>query len=436
MSARESHDGIAREPLQEGEQRKVAARKETTRSLVEPLQAVRLVDVASVLAGYAFASSRYGSDDATRLLRGVNVSPSAIDWSECASWKREKGDGLDQYELAAGDIVVGMDRPWISTGFRSTVIRQQDLPALLVQRVARIRANSGVEQRYLAHLLGTAQFERHLRSRHTETTVPHISHRDIEKFEFLLPPLSEQRRIADILDKADAIRRKRKESIALTDQLLCSTFLEMFGDPVTNPKGWEVKSLGDLAADMTYGTSQKCSSDPSAGLPVLRIPNVAGGLIAWNDLKFAALGRAEEGLRLAPGDLLFVRTNGNPAYIARCAVFDGTRAALFASYLIRVRLLPQANVVADYVRAALSADSYRARLTSEARTTAGNYNISTVGLRRLDIPIPPLEIQHAYAAFEASARRAIDRMAIAEERSMEVNEALIHRAFSGQLRSV
>ncbi len=81
----------------------------------------------------------------------------------------------------------------------------------------------------------------------TSTTLPILPKSRFQELLISFPPLDEQRRIADILDKADAIRRKRKQAIALTDQLLRSTFLEMFGDPVTNPKGWPVRRLGDVS---------------------------------------------------------------------------------------------------------------------------------------------------------------------------------------------
>ncbi len=80
----------------------------------------------------------------------------------------------------------------------------------------------------------------------TGTTFREVSKGIVERFEIPLPPLAEQRRIAAILDRADAVRRKRQQAIALTEELLRSAFLEMFGDPVTNPKGWEVDVLGTV----------------------------------------------------------------------------------------------------------------------------------------------------------------------------------------------
>ncbi|NJO97722.1 MAG: hypothetical protein HC764_18425 [Pleurocapsa sp. CRU_1_2] len=129
-----------------------------------------------------------------------------------------------------------------------------------------------------------------------------------------LPPLEDQKRIAAILDKADAIRRKRKEAIALTEELLRSTFLDMFGEPVTNPQGWDVLKLGSQVDELKYGTNAKCSEfHKKEDILVLRIPNIVEEKICWNDLKYAKLESSEvDKLLLKQGDLLFVRSNGNP----------------------------------------------------------------------------------------------------------------------------
>ncbi|MFT3695701.1 MAG: restriction endonuclease subunit S [Kofleriaceae bacterium] len=345
-------------------------------------QGVRLDEVAEVLAGYAFSSALYQKEEGARLLRGINVSPNAIDWTDCARWKRSIGDGLERYELAEGDIVVGMDRPWISTGFRSAAVCREDLPALLVQRVARIRSKAGGDQRFLTHLVQTASFERHLRKRNTETTVPHISHKDIATFEFVLPPLADQRRIANILDKADALRRRRKEAIALTAELLYSAFLDMFGDPVTNPRGYPLKPVTDLCASTQYGTAEKANSD-ARGIPVLRMNNLTyAGDIDISDLKWVELDDTEAGkLDLRDGDVLFNRVN-SLELVGKTAAWRGRPGFTFAGYLIRLR--PREDLaVGDYIAAAMNMPSIKRRLMAMAKPSINMANISASESRSL-----------------------------------------------------
>jgi type I restriction enzyme S subunit len=254
----------------------------------------------------------------------------------------------------------------------------------------------------------------------------------LNEVEIPLPPLPEQKRIAAILDKADAIRRKRQEAIRLTEELLRSAFLEMFGDPVTNPKGWEQACGSKVFQELRYGTSQKCHSDEKRGLPVLRIPNVATGAIDWTDLKYTECSSKEvANLTLRQGDLLFVRSNGNPDYIGRCAVYDSESSALYASYLIRARL--DSGWEPWFLQAQVSAESYRAVLRREAQTTAGNYNVSTAGLRNLSFIKPPLVQQRRFVSVLRRARSlaATANTALAEQ--AQLGRSLTQLAFSGGL---
>ncbi|WP_372740218.1 hypothetical protein [Neptunomonas sp.] len=95
-----------------------------------------------ILPGYAFKSEQYSTElDDIRLLRGVNVSPSYTKWNEVVYWPKNKVRGLEKYYLEEGDLVIAMDRPWVSSGIRVTEIKKDDLPCLLLQRVGRIRGN-------------------------------------------------------------------------------------------------------------------------------------------------------------------------------------------------------------------------------------------------------------------------------------------------------
>jgi len=212
----------------------------------------------------------------------------------------------------------------------------------------------------------------------------------------------------------------------------------MFGDPVMNPKGWPVVEFGELCEELRYGTSSMCSSDRQEGdLPVLRIPNVIGGLINWDDMKHVQLPEAEiKRLRLEQGDLLFVRTNGNPEYIGRCAVFDDTRTALYASYLIRARLKKDSMCLSQYAGSCFTFPSYRQRLVAEAKTTAGNFNINTEGLKSLKLPIPPMSAQQQFLALRNRLTTSIVRLQSGFCESETLFNSLLQTAFKGDLNCV
>ena len=224
-----------------------------------------------------------------------------------------------------------------------------------------------------------------------------------------LPPLDEQRRIAGILNRAAKIERLRARARELMGEFIPALFVRMFGDPVENPMGWEIRRFGELVEEFRYGTSRKCSAEASDGqLPILRIPNVLRNVIDWSGVKFAALDdREANAIRLEDGDILLVRTNGNPEYIGRCAVFRDNRPAAYASYLIRARLRSGGLVASEYIAGTLSNVMMRRVLLSLARTTAGNYNINIASLGSVAIPVPPIERQRRYAQLVQTTRSAV-----------------------------
>lgn len=247
-----------------------------------------------------------------------------------------------------------------------------------------------------------------------------------------LPPLSEQRRIVEILDQADALRKKRAEADAKAERILPALFIKMFGDPAENTMAWEEKTLAEIETDFRYGTSVKCDSEPN-GLPVLRIPNILHGEIDTSDIKYAQLLSQEvDRLLLQEGDLLFVRTNGNPDYVGRCAVFALREPYLYASYLIRARLNPgRAN--SWFVAACLRTTSGRKVMSPFIRTTAGQSNISVERLKQICIPLPPIEKQRYFQAQLENfykVRRAREKTRDLIETTFQV---LLQRAFSGDL---
>lgn len=179
--------------------------------------AVELADVADILTGYPFPSEEYALSGEMRLCRGANVLPDRIDWSDLARWPRSKTEGLDRFILQPGDVVMAMDRPWISEGFKVARIRRNDCPALLVQRVARLRGKNGIPNEFLYHLVRQPAFTRHCRP--TETTVPHISPTDIETFSFHLPSLQRQREFTTMVAWHDSLAATQRESLRQAEHL-------------------------------------------------------------------------------------------------------------------------------------------------------------------------------------------------------------------------
>lgn len=166
-------------------------------------EVVPLKRYLSVLSGYAFPSTGF-TDDPTEvpLLRGVNVGVSRIRWDDVVYWQRSEGDGLEGWRLAAGDLVIGMDRPWIAEGLRLAEVTDEDIPCLLLQRVAALRPSHGLTSDYLKLTLQGEAFYHHCVPEMTGVSVPHISPGQIHEFMVAIPPVDEQMRISTLLRSA------------------------------------------------------------------------------------------------------------------------------------------------------------------------------------------------------------------------------------------
>jgi restriction endonuclease S subunit len=158
-----------------------------------------------LLAGFAFKSAQYtNDDDGIRLLRGDNIVQGRLRWDDVKKWPGNDAQDYARYQLAEGDVVLAMDRPWVKAGLKHATIGAADLPCLLVQRTARLRGGANLDSRFLKLLVGAGAFTSHILGVQTGIGVPHISGQQIKDYEFVLPPFLEQQRIATNLESLRA----------------------------------------------------------------------------------------------------------------------------------------------------------------------------------------------------------------------------------------
>lgn len=175
-----------------------------------------------LLSGYPFQSEQY-VNDGINICGGLIIMPQKIQWQDCRHWPSV--DGYENYLLAEDDIVMALDRPWISEGFKIAQVDSTHLPALLIQRTARIRGID-VNQQYLFHCFVNGGFDKH--SNVTGSLVPHISAKDIRSFEILLPPIKLQKQFAAFVKQVDkskvAVQKALDEAQLLFDSLMQKYF--------------------------------------------------------------------------------------------------------------------------------------------------------------------------------------------------------------------
>ncbi len=249
-----------------------------------------------------------------------------------------------------------------------------------------------------------------------------------------LPPLKEQRRIAAILDQAEALRTQRRTALALLDSITQSLFLDMFGDPVANPKGWSMSTIGDLAE--VQGGLQVTSARKNlpVEVPYLRVANVYRGALDISEIKTIRATPAEiQRTTLVKNDLLVVEGHGNPNEIGRAALWNGNiEQCVHQNHLIRARF-DFKKVEPVFASEYVNSPGGRQHLLRAGKSTSGLNTISVSNVRETPIALPPLPLQQTFATRIAS----IEVLKATHSRALAALDALFaslqQRAFAGQL---
>jgi restriction endonuclease S subunit len=265
-------------------------------------------------------------------------------------------------------------------------------------------------------------------------TFKEVSKAIISRIEVALPSLPEQRRIAAILDKADELRAKRRATLTKLDTLIRSIFLDMFGDPSMNPRGWPLSALGTLLRDVTNGMTRRRAESDAGQSIVLRLRDIREGWIDYSDVNRITLTSDEaQKYKVSVGDLLFIRVNGNPDYVGRCAFFSGyPENVYFNDHVMRVRADDTA-VNGIFLAFLLNSAHGKREIAKHRKTSAGQHTINQDGLSQIRLPHPPLHLQQDFANVIA----AIGGWKYKHEVSLLASDRLFasiqQRAFSGEL---
>lgn len=254
----------------------------------------------------------------------------------------------------------------------------------------------------------------------------------VANIEVSFPPLVDQRRIADILDKADALRAKRRAALAQLDALTQSIFLDMFGGG--HRRCWPTIELGEIS-DVQGGLQLYSGRDRlPISVPYLRVANIHRGFLDLSDIKLMRATDAEiTRTRLAFEDLLVVEGHGNPSEVGRAALWDGSIAeCVHQNHLIRVRF-DAVRVIPAYACMYLNSAEGRRHLLRSGKTTSGLNTINVSEVRATPLLVPPPELQARFA----SHLERLAHMRTALLKSSEALDAfftsLQRRAFRGEL---
>ncbi|MAK73552.1 restriction endonuclease subunit S [Halopseudomonas aestusnigri] len=267
---------------------------------------------------------------------------------------------------------------------------------------------------------------------------PQITGQGLTKIEIPLPPLPEQKRIAAILDKADAIRRKRQQAIQLADDFLRAVFLDMFGDPVTNPKGWDVKPLSAGIRSISSGWSASGENRPCSDgeKGVLKISAVTSGVFKPEENKTVPLDQIPDGKKLLfpkRGDLLFSRANTRELVAASCIVMTDVEDVFLPDKLWLIET-DQKKFLPEFLNYLLWQPRFKERLTSQATGTSGSMlNISKSKFEETDAFFPNMELQGKFKRIYWALQEALEVSVSSRGAGDCLFESLSQKAFSGKL---
>lgn len=291
-----------------------------------------------------------------------------------------------------------------------------------------------LDRRYLVHYLRSKQFVSWISDQVAGAKMPRVSMKVFWEHEIPLPPLDEQKRIAAILDKADAIRQKRKQAIELADEFLRSVFLDMFGDPVTNPKGWETSTLDKLVNGKFQNGAYFPKEQYSVkGVEMVHMSDAFYDYVPRGSMKRVMADYADlKKYNVNHKDLLISRRSLNYEGAAKPSLIEESEEPLlFESSLIRIT--PNSKLMNKlYLFAYLSNELVKEHKIRKYVTGATIKGISQKNLEKVEVLVPPVELQRKFADIFMKIEKLKTQL-YQPLLSIEIFESLSQKAFSGQL---
>lgn len=317
-------------------------------------------------------------------------------------------------------------------------VSQLTFDATTNQAICNIQPDENVcDVNYLYRFLEASKS--YLLSRRVGGGQPNISQGVIKDLDVPLPPLAEQRRIASILDQADGLRQKRQQAIEKLDQLLQATFIDMFGDPVSNPKGWDAKKLSELSTKIHSGNTPKGGSENyvDKGIIFLRSQNVWKNKVILDDVAYIDAETHAKMMKssVKHEDLLMTKTgriNTENSSLGRAAIYLGEDDSANINghvYLIRIK----GGFNKFFILRILTLPDYYEYIRSVCVGGIDKRQLNKEHIENFPIIQPPIELQNKFSdivqVIESQKPKLLEQLVLAED----LFKTLQQKAFSDTL---
>lgn len=372
-----------------------------------------------------------------KLLNVGNINNGKIDLSKTSiHLSEEEANGKYKHFLVdEGDLLIACSGIVVDNFHNKIAFAEKEhLPLCLNTSTMRFKAlNNKVDLNYFKYYLQTFHFTAQLRKLITGSAQLNFGPSHIKKIDVLLPPLETQKRIAQILDDAAALRDKTAQLLKEYDALTQAIFLDMFGDPVRNPKGWERRKLGKLGNfknGLNYSKSENGNKIKVIGVGDFK--NFAE-IKDLNNISIVEMTELpKDDFLLKDEDLLFVRSNGNKELVGRCLmVFVGDEKVSFSGFCIRFR--KNSSLLNNYYLVQLFQRKEFKRHIFKNGRGANIQNINQELLSNIEINFPPTDLQNQFAEKITLIEQQKELAKQELKESKDLFNCLLQKAFKGEL---
>jgi type I restriction enzyme S subunit len=333
-------------------------------------------------------------------------------------------------EICKGDVLVSTVRP----NLNAIAVVPPDLDGQIASTgFCVLRPNrAAIVGKYLFYFTTTPYFVGILSSKVRGAHYPAVSDNDVKEIELPLPTLSEQRRIVEILDLADELRKERAESAAKAARIIPALFYKMFGDPLAYSKGMPIENVGDLLVLLRNGTTAEQNQE-RRGYPVTRIETISDGIINPTRVRYVELENDElEKWRIEPGDILFSHINSE-SHIGKTAIYKGNPKHLIHGMNLLLLRPNTEKVLPEYLFALLNTEPVRTAYRQRCKRAVNQASLNQKDISVLSVGVAPKDSQRRFC-------RMVNDLLVHIEKQKEtvglidsLFDNLMHRAFTGDL---
>ena len=286
---------------------------------------------------------------------------------------------------------------------------------------------SKLEPKYLYYFCDNYDFER----LNTTVTIPSLTKRNLLKIEIPLPSLDEQRRIAATLDKVTDLITKRRQQLDKLDELVKARFVEMFGDPESNDKKWDLVTIGQVLASCEAGWSGNGTQRErkTGEIAVLKVSAVTKGFFIPEECKVLDdQNNIKKYIFPQKGDLIFSRANTREMVGATAVIWKDYPELILPDKLWKLQFCSCANTL--YMKYILSSKTIREKFSTASTGTSGSmYNVSMEKFKAVSIPLPPVELQDQFATFVKQTEKSRSSISCSLEKLETLKKALMQEYF-------